>query len=210
MTFELIKAGLEYLIVSLDGNDQESYEKYRVGGDFQKVIDNISLIVKTRKKLRLKNPVIEWQYLIFRHNENQMEEAANISKRIGADVIRFAPFSFASEYTIEQVKEWVPLNSKNSYYDRNTGERREILNKSKVCAWLYRTANFNWDGSVSACCNFNITTEPSFDFGNINDKKFSEIWNNDDFQRARMVSSARLSGENSFDFNHFCSKCDMV
>jgi MoaA/NifB/PqqE/SkfB family radical SAM enzyme len=44
----LIESKLDYLLVSLDGASQEIYEKYRVGGDFNKVIANIRMLIKKK------------------------------------------------------------------------------------------------------------------------------------------------------------------
>src|SRR3989338_6272419 len=41
---QVVNSGLDTLIVSCDGTDQESYEKYRVGGDFEKVMHHVSLV----------------------------------------------------------------------------------------------------------------------------------------------------------------------
>ena len=40
---ELIKSGVGTVIVSIDGLTQEVYEKYRVGGEVEKVIENINI-----------------------------------------------------------------------------------------------------------------------------------------------------------------------
>jgi MoaA/NifB/PqqE/SkfB family radical SAM enzyme len=45
----LVASGLDYLTLSIDGASQETYSKYRVGGDFNKVLENVTLIVAAKK-----------------------------------------------------------------------------------------------------------------------------------------------------------------
>ena len=40
----LVKSGLDVLIISLDGASQETYMQYRIGGQFDRVLDNITMI----------------------------------------------------------------------------------------------------------------------------------------------------------------------
>ena len=44
----LVKSGVDTIYVSLDGAAQESYEQYRIGGKFQRVVHNVQAIAATR------------------------------------------------------------------------------------------------------------------------------------------------------------------
>ena len=54
----IIDYGLDKLIVSLDGASSESYSAYRYGGDFNKVIRNIEMLVAIKKFTKTTNPYI--------------------------------------------------------------------------------------------------------------------------------------------------------
>ena len=54
---QMISSGLDILILSIDGASQESYEKYRIGGDFRKVIEHMSLLVKKKNEQGSRNTV---------------------------------------------------------------------------------------------------------------------------------------------------------
>ena len=47
----LATSGLDKLIVSVDGATQEVYEQYRVGGDIEKVFENMRRLVDARKNI---------------------------------------------------------------------------------------------------------------------------------------------------------------
>lgn len=50
----------------------------------------------------------------------------------------------------------------------------------------------NWNGSVSPCCGY---WDESYDFGNILDTNFKEIWNGKKYQLARRILKSRQNIE---------------
>jgi radical SAM protein with 4Fe4S-binding SPASM domain len=204
----IVSSGLEHLIVSLDGASQESYQKYRVGGTFERVINNIKMISVLKKSMKTRYPIIEWQYLVMRHNENEMEVAKKIAKEIGVNMIRFSPFSFISPPTKEELEEWVPQNDRIRYLD-NSGQSINLYGEQTVCSWLYRTVVINWDGRISPCCSYHFTGFPENDFGNVNDQSFREIWNNKIYQFSRkLVSNRKISDDEKVRTG--CYSCEML
>ena len=85
----LLTCGLEHLIISCHGATEKSYLKYNVGGNFEKVMKNMRLIVRRRKELKQRTPFIDWQFLLFSHNEHEVPLARKLAKEIGVDIIRF-------------------------------------------------------------------------------------------------------------------------
>ncbi|HNT36320.1 MAG TPA: SPASM domain-containing protein, partial [bacterium] len=75
------------------------------------------------------------------------------------------------------------------------------LNRSR-CYFLWKSASFNWDGSVSPCC---CVYDPSTDFGSICEEDFATIWNNDLFQSARAACTGRLAPKKAI--RTVCSQC---
>ncbi|MCX5714498.1 MAG: radical SAM protein, partial [Candidatus Omnitrophica bacterium] len=177
---ELVSSGLDKLIVSLDGTSEESYSKYRVGGDFNKVMRNLKLILKKKKELKVSNPYISWQFLVFRHNEHEIEEVRRIGKDLGVDHIGITK-AFIGD------KDWIPLNEEYSNYkkDEIKGEfTSEHFRASEAvkCNWLWEAIAINPNGSVSPCCS---VEDEKDDFGNIFDQPFQKIWNNEKYRQAR-------------------------
>ena len=66
-------SGLRHLIISLDGVTQGTYRKYRQGGDVELVFENMNKIISAKKSSGLETPVIEWQFLVFKHNEHEIQ-----------------------------------------------------------------------------------------------------------------------------------------
>jgi MoaA/NifB/PqqE/SkfB family radical SAM enzyme len=69
-----VKSGLKRIIISMDGIDQESYEKYRIGGKLEKVLSGIRNLIEAKKALKSQSPYIILQFLLFQHNTHQITE----------------------------------------------------------------------------------------------------------------------------------------
>ena len=54
---ELIELGIERIYFSIEGATKETYEKIRVGANYDKVIDNIKRFIQLKKEM--KSPIPE-------------------------------------------------------------------------------------------------------------------------------------------------------
>ncbi len=89
----LIGSGLDILSVSIDGATPESYKRYRVGGDFDRVLANVRTLVQKRTRASRPTPRLIWQFIVFKHNEHEMKEARRLAAELGMDGVSFvAPF----------------------------------------------------------------------------------------------------------------------
>jgi pyruvate-formate lyase-activating enzyme len=86
---EVATCGLDAVIFSIDGATAASYSKYRVKGDFDKVIDNMRGCVEIRNRLGRTRPLIGWRYILFRWNDSkeEMDLARKMAKDIGVDAL---------------------------------------------------------------------------------------------------------------------------
>src|SRR5262245_31495089 len=81
-------AGLDHLKLSIDGATQAVYEKYRVRGRLELVLENIRHVVAYKRARGRRTPSIEWQFLIFDHNRHEVEAACKLAGKLGVDVFR--------------------------------------------------------------------------------------------------------------------------
>ena len=84
-----IESGLDRLIISLDGIDQQTYEQYRIGGDIEKVLAGAKHIIRWRKELKSKTPLVVFQFLVVKPNEHQVNQVKALAKEIGVDDVWF-------------------------------------------------------------------------------------------------------------------------
>jgi MoaA/NifB/PqqE/SkfB family radical SAM enzyme len=73
MQDSLVDAGVDYVKFSIDGACQESYKKYRVGGQFQKAYDNMISLIRKRNEAGADRPKVLWQYILFKWNDSDEE-----------------------------------------------------------------------------------------------------------------------------------------
>jgi MoaA/NifB/PqqE/SkfB family radical SAM enzyme len=190
---KLLDSGLEYLIVSLDGTNQESYGRYRVRGDFEKVQNNLRTFLELRSRRRQTTPVVEWQYIVMKHNEGEVEEAERRSREMGVDVMRFIPVGlpFEAENRAALAATWFP-SSMDGRVEINEGQ--QIFGQDGRpggCYYLYRSMTINPDGGVSPCC---IVYKKERDFAQLEQMEqvdVGAIWNNEKFRSGRSLFSER-------------------
>lgn len=84
---QLLTCGLGCISISLDGATAETYSRYRVGGNFDLVINNLRRLIQRKRELGLIRPYIEWRFLIFRHNVHQIPQVRQMAAAMGVDVL---------------------------------------------------------------------------------------------------------------------------
>jgi radical SAM protein with 4Fe4S-binding SPASM domain len=168
---QIVDSGLSKVVVSLDGINQETYEKYRVGGSFEKTISAIKLLNSVKKKLGSKTPIIEVQMLVFSFNEHQLQELKQIATKAGADKVVYKAAQF---YNAENAAKWLPKNSKYSRYQRIESNSIELSHKApRICKRLWQTLVVETDGRVVPCCYDKLS---EFSVGNVSETKADIIW----------------------------------
>ena len=78
----LVLSGLDCWVVSHDGVTQETYEIFRRGGKIDLVYQNIQNIVAAKKRLGRNTPVLNWQYLVFEHNQHELARSLELGREL--------------------------------------------------------------------------------------------------------------------------------
>jgi len=203
---ELIKSGLNHMIVSLDGASRETAGTYRRKGDFDLVIANMKRIVRLKRELGSQTPYLVWRFLVFRFNEHELSEAARLAREIGVDRFTVAPaYLDEGDYDIppedrELMKTWVPTDPRLTHYDPMQAteakpgklRKRDTRRKAKSrCDWHYTSTAINADGSVAPCCAMHKKKD---DFGTISaskDGRYMNVVNNSKFVSIRNYFAGR-------------------
>ena len=173
----LVRSGLDKLKVGMEGTTQEQYERYRIRGNLDLVIQNMRTIQEIKKELRIKTPRIRIGFHVFAHNEGSVEEAQRLYKEWGADGI-----SFASSFVSEQ-SEKVGIHAASS--DRFNLYRPGGLTASREpCSWLWGAILANPGGSISPCCGV-VDRRSDFEPDARAMSLLKQVWNNPRYQRAR-------------------------
>ncbi|MBI2966699.1 MAG: SPASM domain-containing protein [Bacteroidetes bacterium] len=194
-----VESGLNRIIISLDGASQESYEKYRIGGDFEKVIAGIKNLVVWKNKLKKHTPRIILQFLVFRHNEEEVPVIKSLGKELGVDDVWIKT---AQVYDYENGNPLIPSNEKNSRYKRKKDGTYDLkyssppfggsryLSGGGHCWKMWHSCVITWDGRVVPCC---FDKDARHQLGTLKEKYFREIWRSPEYNnfRSRILQKRR-------------------
>ena len=183
MADRLVRSGLDVLIVSLDGTTQDVYQVYRVNGHLERILDNIRLLVQKRAELGSTTPVLEWQFIVMRHNEHQVEEARGMADELGVDLFTPKRVDFPhGEDDLDLARRWLPT----AQLEARMADpfRKPYSEEGTRCHRLWRSGVVNWDGGYAPCC---YLTDAADDFGDASRQSVKEIWNNEHYHMARSL-----------------------
>ena len=145
---EIVRSGLDHLIVSVDGATQETYARYRRGGDLQTVLKGIQQCVEAKRlqggkgtggqgnsRLQIadyglrragfsirnpKRPWIEIQFLVMRHNEHEMAAMETLARKLCVDHLSFKTVQVVAP---DQAETFLPSDRKYSRYAAAQGRK---------------------------------------------------------------------------------------
>lgn len=204
----LLDSGLEYLVVSLDGTSAESYSKYRVRGDYERVVANMNEILCRRKLRGQRTPFVEWQFIVMKQNEHEIPEAERMAKQIGVDLLRFTRVGMPHDTTDRKVvgSEWFPITARGMEYalPDDLADHFGIVQRRSPCFYLYRSMYVSPDGGVAPCC---ASYKKESDFAQLPAAEIRALWNNEIYQYARsLFSQKKAPGEMK---NVICDTCKL-
>lgn len=177
-TNELFEAGLDEILLCLDGTSKIPYEEFRRGANFETVAKNINHFCKEKKKRGAVRPYIELQFIQHKLNQDQVPEIEKWAKIWDVNRLRVKSFALCDyAYTKEEIKElsekFLPTIGKMIF--EKQGDNLVLKKTRKECALVKTQCSVLVDGSLVMCC-YDIKGE--YVFGNILKDDFKKIWNN--------------------------------
>ncbi len=195
ISIQIVKSQLRHIVISIDGITQQSYEQYRVGGSLEKAIQAIKYLKKEKERQYSSFPKIEIQFVVFKHNENEIKEIKTLAKEWGANCISIKS---AQIYNYKQKSDIIPSLKKYSRYVQKNGRwqlKKKIKNR---CFRSWAGAVINSEGEVLPCC---FDKQSIFTFGNVKHSTLKDIFHN---QKAIDFRNQIKKNRNSIDI---CTNC---
>lgn len=162
-----VLAGLDKIIIPLDGYNQESYSAYRNGGCYDSAINAIKLISNAKQRLKKRNPIIEVQCLASKNTEKHLKEIKRIALDCGAD--KFCIKTMQIE-TSQGFDVFLP---DNQHFSRYTKEH-QLKHPVKFCRRIFQSVVITSELNVLPCC---YDKETTFILGNLRQESLSDIIN---------------------------------
>jgi len=179
---KLFETGLDFLYVSFDSLNKDTYEKVRKGASFHQVLDNIEKCIKIRRSKDSFNTHLELQIIEMEYNIKEVEKYKKYFelKIKGIGKVAVKPFDrWAGQVT-----------------DRSPRPRTA---KEFVCTMLNYSMTIEQNGDVTLCCrdydNFTL-------MGNIHSNSIKEIWNSLKYEEIRQAHR-----EKDFSKLKYCKGC---
>jgi radical SAM protein with 4Fe4S-binding SPASM domain len=192
-----IESGLKRLIISIDGVDQEAYGKYRIGGSLERVIEGTKNLIRWKKEMNSKSPFILWQFIVFRHNEHQIEDIRSLAKELGVDQLAIKT---AQIYDFSNGSDLIPTKPKYSRY-KELKQGFSIKNKLLNHCWrMWSGCVITWDGKIAPCC---FDKDASYQLGDVSKENFDSIWTGSEYSRFRRLI---LKSRSNIDICRNCSE----
>jgi radical SAM protein with 4Fe4S-binding SPASM domain len=192
-----IESGLDRLIISLDGTTQKTYEQYRRNGQMDKVLEGARNIIKWRKALNSKTPMVVFQFLVVRPNEHQVDEVRQLTKEMGLDDVWFKT---AQIYDYQNdPNRLIPSTEQFSRYRKDAAGQTVPKNKMPNHCWkMWHSNVITWDGKVVPCC---FDKDAQHIIGEMSTSGMKEIWESKKYNEFR---AKLMRGRKNIDI---CSNC---
>jgi radical SAM protein with 4Fe4S-binding SPASM domain len=155
---ELVDAGLDYVLISVDAFEPSTYKKIRIGGNLRKLVENVDNLISIRNKSQLKVVV---QFIVMEENEEEVEFFKDFWLEAGA-IVKIRP----------------KLSWGNTIEAKNLN--LEQKDRTYPCPWLARTVSIQWTGRLAQC---DFDYEGEYSPGDIRTQSIKEIWDGEILKR---------------------------
>lgn len=160
---------------ALDGASKETLNQYRIGVNYDKVLENLKAYVAAGGRA-------QWNFIVFKHNEHEVEQAQNLAADLGIDFRIKVTQKFRQRRDFKVMKNGQavgvlepPVDPKFRHSNIGTNEHQPVsvfkfdvskylfLNKNKInCKSLERQEIFlAANGMIFPCCYLGTYTHDS-------------------------------------------------
>ncbi len=104
---ELLHAGLDRLVVSIDGASAEAYQDVRSGADFDRVVKNVMGLQQLKLAADSEKPELAIEFVALRSNVSELTQLRRLAMEIGAvSIIVTNVLPYTREMTNETLYDW--------------------------------------------------------------------------------------------------------
>jgi MoaA/NifB/PqqE/SkfB family radical SAM enzyme len=174
---EVLDSPPDELIIALDGAERQTYERYRIGGDFDSVVDNIRRLVLAKRARNLHRPQIVLQCLVTRDTETELGTVQELARDLGVDALSFISISLGTHHTDaatrrQLAERFLPQDDSSCRYEPSLKGDYALKWKHPYCP-LWRIPVILWNGDLTACC-FDLNGKEVY--GNVLERSFYDVW----------------------------------
>ncbi|MFH1462582.1 MAG: SPASM domain-containing protein [bacterium] len=198
----LIELGVNCIWISMDGATKETYEKIKVGCNFEKALRNIKELLRLKKELGSPFPTLCFRFIVNKLNYQEMPKMVELVHSLG-DLGEGSRLEFTGLLTFKEIEHLAMLNVPEEAIQETRKRAKELglgisfshLQKPKLpsinkcTAWMEPYIMIG--GYVLPCCAILMSNRRDFlrkhAFGSLNEKSFEEIWNSERYKKFRKM-----------------------
>ena len=204
----LLKSGINDIAISLDGATKETYEKVRLGADFDLVISNIKELVRQRALEPNELKQIGLITVGTKENIYELQDILAIGKQLGVNYLivpGLEPYTeemanmvlYGRKISPQYRELFVKLIQKGRGYGINVVLPFLKANRFRHClvGKCLMSCSIDWNGDLHPCSSLSYerdyyylgkkTSRPRVTFGNINKQDIYDIWDSKEFKQFR-------------------------
>ncbi|MGD2146590.1 MAG: radical SAM protein [Anaerolineae bacterium] len=187
----LVRSGLDSIIFSVDGIRQETYEKYRKGGELETVLAGIHRVIEAKRALDSTKPLLNLRFIVMSHNEDEIPRLPEFAQRLGVDALTLRTLNTYDDagYCTTQANGGVLLPTNPDYqpFRLDPQSRLRVRRRTNLCKALWNNPAIHADGKVCPC-----TYDPHGRsvLGDLTQASFRDIWWGQAYQELRQAFRA--------------------
>jgi len=180
----VVRHRVRRLTVSIDGATQETYAKFRVHGNLARVLAHVDRINHFKRLHGSPYPRLRWQFIVFGHNEHEVEAARALAKARGMqfEAIR----NLAADYAPVRDPSSVAARTGIDYGIPTDSVLDGLADGLGFCHQVWDAPQVNWDGELLGCC-FNVSRS----FGNAFETPLRTLLKGPDYLEMQRVLTGR-------------------
>ncbi len=195
----LVKYKFRSISISLDGASNDTYKIYRVAGDFDTVIENINKINSYKQKYNTSFPELQWQFIIFGHNEHELPLAKQMAKKLNMSFwAKLNAQNWDPSYSPVKNREFVIKETGDNVTSVKEFKEKYGRNYDSPCHQFWLAPQINWDGKLFGCC-LNIYS----DFGNVFKSGLTKCLKSEKYTDAKKM----LLDDKNLKSDIVCARC---
>jgi len=173
---KLILSGVGTLIISIDGLTKEVYDQYRIGGDVDKVMENIKYLSEFNKIYGNRVTILP-QFIVFKHNYHEVKAFKDFCSNLGLRGILKKPYIRFGEVVQE--------SSDKKYQREKYLNKSDHLDAISTCNSARAKMVVAANGKILFCCAQDYNGDN--DLGSLLDdgSTVESIWNEYQYQKTR-------------------------
>jgi len=151
---QLIESGLDAIYIGIDAFTPETYSKVRVGGKYERTVNNIINLIKIKERMNSQKPKVFVQFVEMDCNKDEKKDFIKFWSGQGA-VVKIRP--------------------KVSWAGMIDAPNLVLGNDDRwSCHWAMQTMSITDTGKVVTCA---VDLDAKFVAGDVNKQSLKEIWN---------------------------------